>query len=189
MQAYSTETLETKPISLKEEKIEQNEQNSPPPPKEHSNSNLTQEQTKETNDIIILSNPTPLSIKSFPLLVSEISCYIYIFIFVISGFCFPRYHPSQTFVSQPSLPWNSNSTPFIFMHLTDLHISSPSLGRTIDYLSLISKYNSELYLITGDLVDNYGGKTARPKVGYQTKKDCNHRFWLTRLWARYEPCR
>lgn len=177
MQAYSTETLETKPISLKEDK---NEQNSPLPSKEHSNSNLTQEQTKETNDIIILSNPTPLTINSLPLLVSEISCYIYIFIFVISGFCFPRYHPSQTFISQPSLSWNSNSTPFIFMHLTDLHISIPSLGHTIDYLSLIAKYNSELYLITGDLVDNYGGKTARPKVGYQTKKDWVYYKHLTK---------
>ena len=154
-----------------------------PPEQESQRLNVkpTQHQSKETNDIIVLSNPSAFSIKSIPLLLSETSWFIYILIFIGTGFCFPRYHPSQTFVSQPSSShaWNSNSTPFIFVHATDLHISTSSFQRTLNYFSLLARYNSELYLITGDLVDNYGGKTAFPKVGRQTKRDWAYYRHLT----------
>ena len=106
--------------------------------------------------------------------ITEYAWFIIILFIVLIGFLFPYYHPSQKFYSKnPKEPWNSNSIPKIFFHISDIHISSYLGYKTngsIDYLSDFLDYNPNLILISGDVVDNYEKKNF-PKVGSQMKKD------------------
>ena len=44
--------------------------------------------------------PQKNKIKNKILFLSQMIWFFYIFIFILLGFIFPRYHPSQTFISQ-----------------------------------------------------------------------------------------
>jgi len=82
------------------------------------------------------------------------------FIFILGFILFiayiiPEYHSKKIFTSKKGLEFNQD--PIIFIHTTDIHISINRKERTdgssIFMMSLI-EYNPDLFLLTGDYVDN-----------------------------------
>jgi len=69
----------------------------------------------------------------------------------------PQYHPSKIFTSKNIPDFEFNKDPIILIHTTDLHMSITRKARTdgssILLLSLC-EYNPDLFLLTGDYVDN-----------------------------------
>lgn len=106
--------------------------------------------------------------------ISEYAWLLVIALIIYLGFKYQYYHPAGTYYSKNSTePWNSDYTPKIFMHLADIHISFFLGIRTngsTDYLSEFLKYNPELILNSGDVVDNYED-SSWPKVGSQWSGD------------------
>ena len=83
------------------------------------------------------------------------------FLFILGFILFiayiiPEYHSKKIFTSKKSLVFDRD--PIIFIHSTDIHISinrkERTDGSTIFMMSLI-KYNPDLFLLTGDYVDNF----------------------------------
>lgn len=61
-------------------------------------------------------------IKIKILFFSQMIWFFYILIIVLSGFIFPKYHPSQTFKSlSPEKIFDKNEEPLIYSHITDIH--------------------------------------------------------------------
>ena len=110
----------------------------------------------------------------FYFFISEYAWFLIILTIVLFGFLFPYYHPPQLFFSKfPKEPWNSDYTPKIFMHISDIHISFYLGFRTngsTDYFSDFLDYKPDLILNSGDVVDNYE-ESYWPKVGSQWKSD------------------
>ena len=74
----------------------------------------------------------------------------------------PQYHPAKTFTSKKSKAlFNSDYTPKIFIHTTDIHVSVSVVKRldgTLIFLTSLLEYKPDLFLMTGDLVDNFNNK-------------------------------
>ena len=119
-----------------------------------------------------INNNNAPSFKSFALLLSEVSYLIIILIMVSFGLIFPSYHKSVTYYSKSNIEeWNTSSDPFIFTHISDIHITF--LNDIEKYRPLFraaKKLNASFHLLTGDLGDNYLKKYF-PKVGKQNYKD------------------
>ena len=80
-------------------------------------------------------------------------------------FAIPEYHSAKIFTSKNSnILFDSYYDPKIFIHITDIHISQSKLqrldGSSIFFISLI-QYKPDFFLSTGDLVDNFEGKSER----------------------------
>ena len=105
---------------------------------------------------------------------SEFGWFLIICIIVFLGFKYQYYHPPKTYISKnPKEPWNSDYTPKIFLHMTDIHISFYLGYRTngsTNYFSEFLKYNPDLILNSGDVVDSYE-ESYWPKVGSQWPYD------------------
>ena len=85
----------------------------------------------------------------------------------------PQYHSAKTFTSKNSNTiFDSNYSPKILIHTTDLHITyiKPSRldGSTI-FLASLLEYKPDSFLMTGDIVDNWLGKNNM--VGGQNEED------------------
>ena len=98
--------------------------------------------------------------------------FIMVFILLII-FISPQYHSAKTFTSKISNKiFDSNYSPKIFIHTTDLHITlnKPRRldGSTIFVTSLL-EYKPDSFLMTGDIVDNWLGKNNM--VGGQNEED------------------
>ena len=63
-------------------------------------------------------------IRIIPYLISEFGIFFIIIFIIILFFFFPQYHPSKTFYSKESKPFNSNYEPKILFHLTDTHTNT-----------------------------------------------------------------
>ena len=104
-----------------------------------------------------INNNNAPSFKSFALLLSEVSYLIIILIMVSFGLIFPSYHKSVTYYSKSNIEeWNTSSDPFIFTHISDIHITF--LNDIEKYRPLFraaKKLNASFHLLTGDLGDNY----------------------------------
>ena len=106
--------------------------------------------------------------------ISEYGWFLVICIIISISFIFPYHHPPRTYYSKtPKEPWDSEYTPKIFLHLTDIHISfylGSRTNRSTKYFDDFLQYNPNLILSTGDTVDNFEDKNF-PKVGSQWPAD------------------
>ena len=110
----------------------------------------------------------------FYFFISEFGWFLIICLIVFLGFKYQYYHPPKTYISKnPKEPWNSDYTPKIFLHMTDIHISFYLGYRTnssTNYFSEFLKYYPDLILNSGDVVDSYE-ESYWPKVGSQWPYD------------------
>ena len=108
------------------------------------------------------------------LFISEFAWFIITGIIILFSFIFQYYHPPKTYFSKnPKEPWNSDYTPKIFLHITDIHISFYLGYRTngsTNYFSDFLSYDPDLILNSGDVVDSYE-ESFWPKVGSQWPGD------------------
>lgn len=107
-------------------------------------------------------------------LLSQFSWFGWIGLFIASGFIYPRYRPSQLFISDTiDVPWNTSKDPIIFTHATDIHLSAADPLKIIHTRALIHSmkfFKSDFNLISGDMVDSYPRKPW-PKIGQQIRAD------------------
>ena len=110
----------------------------------------------------------------FYVFLSEFAWFLITGIISFFAFKYQYYHPPKTYFSKtPKEPWNSDYTPKIFLHMTDIHISFYLGYRTngsTDYYSDFLDYNPDLIINSGDVVDNYE-ESYWPKVGSQWPAD------------------
>ena len=106
--------------------------------------------------------------------ISEYAWLLIICLIVFLSFIYPYYHPPKVYYSKiPKEPWNSDYTPKIFLHMTDIHISFYLGYRTngsTNYFEDFLKYKPDLILNSGDVVDSYE-ESYWPKVGSQWPAD------------------
>ena len=106
--------------------------------------------------------------------ITSFGWFLIIFLITLLGFKYQYYHPPKIYYSlSPKVPWNSDYTPKIFLHMADIHISFFLGFRTngsTDYYSDFLNYNPDLILSSGDVVDSYE-RNYWPKVGAQWISD------------------
>lgn len=82
--------------------------------------------------------------------------FFYILIIVLSGFIFPKYHPSQTFKSlSPEKIFDKNEEPLIYSHVTDIHskkVMSNIIKKIRQLFKKLKNYKIGFNRFTGDLV-------------------------------------
>ena len=105
--------------------------------------------------------------------ITELGFFLIYLIILLIFFVTPQYHSAKTFTSKNSTKsFDSNYIPKIFIHLTDIHIST-KLQKLLDgsliFINSILEYKPDLFIMTGDLVDNLVGKTN--SMGGQNKED------------------
>ena len=109
----------------------------------------------ENNNNLTLSKITCIGIIQFFL--SEFGFIIVIGLIMILVNVIPRYHSKKTFTSKKISNFEFRKDPIIFIHITDLHISTTRKERTDGssiFLVSLYEYNPDLFLLTGDYVDN-----------------------------------
>ena len=88
---------------------------------------------------------------------SEIGFIIILSIILILVSIIPKYHSKKIFISKKVSNFEFNKDPIILIHTTDLHMSITKKERTdgssIVFVSLC-EYNPDIFLLTGDYVDN-----------------------------------
>ena len=103
---------------------------------------------------------TPIKInfiKKLKIFISELGfIFLIVFILLIVNII-PEYHSKKTFTSKKVFDFEFSQDPIILIHTTDLHISSTRKERT-DGSSIIlmslCEYDPDIFLLTGDYVDN-----------------------------------
>ena len=94
--------------------------------------------------------------KNKNLIFFQVIWFFYILIIVLSGFIFPKYHPSQTFKSlSPEKIFDKNEEPLIYSHVTDIHSKKvmPNIIKKIRQLfKKLKNYKIGFNRFTGDLV-------------------------------------
>ena len=94
--------------------------------------------------------------------ISEFGLILILGFILIIIYLSPQYHPAKTFTSKKSKAlFNSDYTPKIFIHTTDIHVSVSAAKRldgTLIFLTSLLEYKPDLFLMTRDLVDNYNNK-------------------------------
>ena len=108
---------------------------------------------QNVNDIPIRFN---LSCKSIiQVVLTQFGFILILALVLFISYLIPEYHSKKIFTSKNGLEFTQD--PLIMIHLTDIHISVNKKERTdgssILMMSLI-EYNPDLFLLTGDLVDN-----------------------------------
>ena len=90
--------------------------------------------------------------------ISEFGLIIIMALILLLTYTIPQYHSKKTFTSKQIPSFEFKQDPLIFIHTTDLHISVNKKERT-DASSIIlvslCEYNPDLFLLTGDYVDNF----------------------------------
>ena len=96
-------------------------------------------------------------IKFIQIIVSELSFIILMFLSLYIVYEIPEYHSEKIITSKNTTNSNFDKDPIILIHTTDLHISTRNKEKTDGSTLLIStlcEYNPDLFLLTGDYVDN-----------------------------------
>ena len=109
----------------------------------------------ENNNNLTFSKITCIGIIQF--FVSEFGLIIVIGLILILVNVIPQYHSKKTFTSKNISDFVFSKDPIIFIHTTDLHISTTRKERTDGssiFLISLYEYNPDLFLLTGDYVDN-----------------------------------
>lgn len=116
------------------------------------------------------------SVQSLPVILSNYGWVGLIGLVVLLSFLFPRYHPAKVFTSLPAAEkWNPSKDPFIFIHVTDIHLAQAEFFKIVNTRLLVHTmafYKANFTLISGDMVDNYGARHW-PKIGRQILDDWN----------------
>ena len=102
---------------------------------------------------------------------SEFGFIIVIGLIMILVSVIPQYHPSKIFTSKNIPDFEFNKDPIILIHTTDLHMSITRKARTDGssiLLMSLCEYNPDLFLLTGDYVDNI---KKGQKMGEQNSED------------------
>ena len=89
--------------------------------------------------------------------ISEIGFIILILFILLIVYLTPEYHPAKTIVSKNIPNFDFNQDPIIMIHTTDIHISSTRMKRTDSssiFIISLCEYNPDIFLMTGDYVDN-----------------------------------
>ena len=96
-------------------------------------------------------------IRKIQILVSELGFIILIAFILLLVNIIPQYHSKKTFTSKQIPDFQFNQDPIILIHTTDLHISTTRKERTDGssvVLFSLCEYNPDIFLLTGDYVDN-----------------------------------
>ena len=113
-------------------------------------------------------------IKLFPYFLSEFSIILIILLIVFISSFIPQYHSSKIFYSKKlNSSFNPDYIPKILFHLSDIHVSNKRPSRTNNsytFLKEFIKYEPDLILNTGDIVDNYEERKYQ-SLGSQWKPD------------------
>ena len=139
------------------------------------NENLMKKERKDINKVNLINEEEIISkIKLFPYFMTEFGLILIILLIVNIFYCIPQYHPSKVFYSKKSdSSFNPNNIPKILFHLTDIHISNKRPSRFNDsynFLKTFIKYEPDLIIKTGDIVDNYKD-IKHQLLGLQWKPD------------------
>ena len=114
---------------------------------------------EKENKLDFINEEEIYRIKIFPFFISEFGLFSIIFFINIIFFIVPKYHSAKIFNSKKSpSPFNAKSIPKILLHMTDIHVSHRNPSKTNDSITFIKeliKYEPNLILKTGDIVDNY----------------------------------
>ena len=135
------------------------------------NNNEKQEKSKNENKT---DSFTKKNICLF--LISEFSFIISLILLLHFSRHIPKYHPKKTFTSKTIKNFNPDEIPKIFLHITDTHLSKTRPEKTdgsLLFLNSLIKYNPDFIILTGDLVDNFKGKSRWHRVGIQNEEDWN----------------
>ena len=118
-----------------------------------------------------------INLKNIPFLISQYGLFLLIIFLIVLFFFIPQYHPPKIFKSKTSNKnFNSNYIPKIMLHLTDTHTNTnhgfrlKKNGSSI-FLNSFIKYDPDLIISTGDIVDNFEDSSHFVKVGSLCKKD------------------
>ena len=116
------------------------------------------------------------SVQSLPVILSNYGWVGLIGLGVLLSFLFPCYHPAKEFTSLAvAEKWNPSKDPFIFIHVTDIHLAQAEFFKIVNTRLLVQTmafYKANFTLISGDMVDNYGARHW-PKIGRQILDDWN----------------
>ena len=123
----------------------------------------------ENNNNLTLSKITCIGIIQF--FISEFG---FIFLMLFSLFLvyvIPEYHSKKVFTSKKIPNFTFTEDPIILIHTTDLHMSITDMHRTDGssiFLVSLCEYKPDLFLLTGDYVDNF---KKGQKTGIQNSDD------------------
>ena len=111
------------------------------------------------NEVEIMEEKTNNKINTIEFFISEFGFMIPFVLIIIILSLNPDYHSEKIFTSKISNQiFNSNYNPKIFIHVTDIHctlIKSQRLDGSTVLLNSLYEYKPDLFLLTGDYVDNY----------------------------------
>ena len=133
------------------------------------NDNEKQENSKYKNNSFPKKN-------IFLFLFTEFSFFISLYLLIRLSMYIPKYHPKKIFTSKTIKNFNPNEIPKIFLHISDMHISNTRSEKTdgsLLFLNSLLNYNPDLIILTGDVVDNFKGKSRWHRVGIQNEEDWN----------------
>ena len=127
---------------------------------------------KKNEDINTDTNKSNRTNK-IQILLSEFGFSIIMGFIILLLYAIPKYHSKKIFTSKNIPNFNFSHEPIIFIHTTDIHSSTTKIER-IDgssiFLMSLCEYNPDLFLLTGDYVDNF--KTGKSKrMGGQNLED------------------
>ena len=95
--------------------------------------------------------------KAIQILISELAFIFFMCLIMLIIYVIPEYHNAKIFNSKNGKNHKFNQDPIILIHVTDPHVSTKSTqkidGSTVLMMSLL-KYNPDIFLLTGDYVDN-----------------------------------
>lgn len=130
-----------------------------------------------TTIITKISEPkfdTNQNIRIIPFFISEYGFFLtLLIIFYVSTFI-QKYHSPKIFISKKAKSFNSDYTPEIFLHISDIHLTNNNplrLDGSLIFLNSVLNYNPDLILLTGDMVDNFKGKRNWARIGIQSNED------------------
>ena len=101
-------------------------------------------------------------IKIIYLFISEFGFIFILGLILLILYLSPQYHSAKTFTSKKTNAlFDSDYTPKIFVHVTDIHISLSNVKKldgSLIFLTSLLDYKPDCFLMTGDLVDNFNNK-------------------------------
>ena len=132
--------------------------------------------TSESTELIENFNedivPNKINIpKIIQIFISEIGFIIIILFILLIVYLIPEYHPAKTITSKKIPNFIFNQDPIIMIHTTDIHISTNRMERTDSssiFIMSLCEYNPDIFLMTGDYVDN---SKEGEKFGLQNLED------------------
>ena len=119
-----------------------------------------------------MSSPIKLNcLRTIQIFITEFSYILLICLILFIIYIIPSYHSKKTFTSKNSQEFQFSQDPIILIQATDLHISTrfkEKIDSSTVLLMSLCEYNPDIFLLTGDYVDNY---KKGQKFGTQNLED------------------